>query len=553
MQTSQRLEQSGGLQIFGHHLGAGREAGFDVMRNLQTFFQRLLGHQSSCQHDGGVGGVGAGSDGGNHHRSVSQLGAGAVGLEAAGSRRVFRRKAKAPLFYRSGQCALKCLLHLREQHSVLRTFGSGQAWLHGGEIELQHVGEFGVRCLAGAENSLFLGVALHAVDLLFGAARLAQVAQRFRIDGEEAHGCAVFGSHVGHGGAVGKGHLRQAFAKELHKLVHHAFLAKDLRDHQNQVRGGDAFVQSSAQPEAHHLRREEVVGLAQHGGFRFNAAHPPTQHAQAVDHRGVGVGAHQRIGQQYGFALRLLRKNHFGQEFQIHLVHDARGGRNHAEILKGLLAPAQEFVTLAIALKLNFGVVFKCAGIAEEVHLHGVVDHQVHRNQWIDLGGVAAQPLHRRAHGGQIHHGGNSGEVLEDHARGLERNFAGRGSLGVPLGQRDDVFFRHQRAIAVSQQGFQKDLDGKRQARNAALAGLFQAVEAVDDGVAARSVQCGARAEIVMSLIHDPSVETTFHNNPDWRGPDTLAIAGTRLAAARAICDALALWVFVARLDQTAW
>ena len=45
----------------------------------------------------------------------------------------------------------------------------------------------------GAENSLLLGVALDAVNLLLDAARLAKVAQRLGIYGEESHRRAVFG------------------------------------------------------------------------------------------------------------------------------------------------------------------------------------------------------------------------------------------------------------------------------------------------------------------------------------------------------------------------
>src|SRR6218665_3015918 len=46
----------------------------------------------------------------------------------------------------------------------------------------------------------------------------------------------------------------------------------------------------------HHSGREKVHRLAQHRGLGLEAAHAPAAHADAVDHRGVAVGADQRIG-----------------------------------------------------------------------------------------------------------------------------------------------------------------------------------------------------------------------------------------------------------------
>ena len=80
------------------------------------------------------------------------------------------------------------------------------------------------------------------------------------------------------------------------------------------------------------------------------------------------------------------------------------GRRHDAEIVERLLAPAQEFVALAVALELHFHVELPASRAAEVIDLHRVVDHQVDRNQRIDLLRVAAQPLHRGAHGRQVDH-----------------------------------------------------------------------------------------------------------------------------------------------------
>jgi len=55
---------------------------------------------------------------------------------------------------------------------------------------------------------------------------------------------------------------------------------------------------------------------------------------------------------------------------------DAGVRRNHFEILKTFLAPAQEGVTLDIAFHFKVGVEEEGAGCAELVYLHGVVDHE---------------------------------------------------------------------------------------------------------------------------------------------------------------------------------
>ena len=94
--------------------------------------------------------------------------------------------------------------------------------------------------------------------------------------------------------------------------------------------------------------------LAQHGRFGFDATHAPAQHTQAVDHRRVAVGAHQRVGQGDRTADPLRTNNALRQILQIHLVHNAHVGRHDAEVVERLLAPPQEFIALAIALKFRF-------------------------------------------------------------------------------------------------------------------------------------------------------------------------------------------------------
>ena len=202
------------------------------------------------------------------------------------------------------------------------------------------------------------------------------------------------------------------------------------------------------QLEANHLRQQHCHRLAQHGRFRLNSAHAPAQHAQAVDHGGVAVGADQRIriGQRPAFGL-VVHKHNAGQVFQVHLVHDARLGRHHAEVFQGVLAPTQEDITLLVPLIFQLGVGHERDVGTGRIDLHGVVDDQLHRLQRVDLARVAAHRGHGVAHGGQVNHGGHAGEVLQQYTGGREADLVGRLGGGLPIGHALDGVARHRETV----------------------------------------------------------------------------------------------------------
>ena len=167
------------------------------------------------------------------------------------------------------------------------------------------------------------------------------------------------------------------------------------------------------------LGNEHRDRLAEHRGLRLDAAHSPAEHAQSVDHRGVGIGAHHRIGKGASASVRTVREHHSGEILEIDLVDDAGIGRHHQEVLESLLSPAQKGVAFAVSLELDFGVGRERAGTAEGVDLHRVVYDQFRRRQRVDLPRVAAEFPHRVAHRGEIDEGGNPGEVLQDHPGGV--------------------------------------------------------------------------------------------------------------------------------------
>ena len=157
---------------------------------------------------------------------------------------------------------------------------------------------------------------------------------------------------------------------------------------------------------------------------------------------------------------------------------DARARRDHAEVLERRAPPAQELVALAVALVLAGGVdQFRSLG-AVLVHLHGVVDHQIHRLQRIDPRGIAAERGQRIAHRGEIHHAGHAGEVLQEHARGAERDLLIEFLFHVPARERLDVRPLDERAVLVAEQVLEEDAERDGEALDGAAGEPGERVEA---------------------------------------------------------------------------
>ncbi len=216
--------------------------------------------------------------------------------------------------------------------------------------------------------------------------------------------------------------------------------------------------------EADDFRNQHGRRLAEHGGFRFDAADAPAENAEGVDHGGVRIGADDGIGVSLHAASGRHGADYTGEIFEIYLVADAGVRRNDFEIFEGGLAPAEKGVALDIALKLQLGVETESIGVAEFIDLHGMVDDQLGGEEWIDARGIAAHALDGFAHGGEINHGGNAGEVLQQNACGHEGDFF-LYSVGSPTGERANVFGANEAAIFAAQKIFQQDAKGKRQLR----------------------------------------------------------------------------------------
>ena len=365
-------------QVLGDHARAGRERGLDVRLHRQAEFHRLLRQQAGGEQHARVGGVGAGGDGGDQHVAVADVDAvvGLVGLVAV--RPAFLPK---PLSFTGAENRLvKVLFILSRLMRSCGRFGPASDGHHGGQVELEVLAVVDRARLRHAEHLLRLVVGLEGGDLGVGAAGALEVGDGLVVHREEAHGGAVLGRHVGDGGAVGDRQRRAAFAVELDELADDLGLAQHLGDGEHQVGGGARRVQLALQVHADHVRRQEIHRLAEHAGLGLDAAHAPADHADAVDHGGVAVGADQRVG----IVDAVLLVHAAREVLQVHLVHDADARGHDLEGVEGLHAPFHELVALFVALEFQLHVEVERVLGAVVVDLDRVVDHQVDRHQRLD-------------------------------------------------------------------------------------------------------------------------------------------------------------------------
>ena len=318
---------------------------------------------------------------------------------------------------------VSCGMQFSHCDPILRAFGPGHVGLYRGHIKPQGGGKFRRSIAFVAPHALGLAIGLNPGNGMRITAGEFQVGDRLGVHREEAAGGTVFWCHIRNGGAIGQRKLIQSAAEELHKLANHAMGAQHLYHLQYQVRGGNTLAHLPGQFEAHHVRYEHRDWLPQHGGFRLNTANPPAQHAQAIDHGGMAVCPHQGIGACNRAVVSILLPYHLGEVLQVNLVADTGARGHYAEIVEGTLAPFQELVALKIALHLHRNVLFKGSVGGELVDTHGVINYQVYRRQWVDFLRIDTSLYKGIAHGGQVHHGRDAGEILHQHPCRVIRDF----------------------------------------------------------------------------------------------------------------------------------
>jgi hypothetical protein len=129
--------------------------------------------------------------------------------------------------------------------------------------------------------------------------------------------------------------------------------------------------------------------------------------------RRVAVGADQRVGE--GDAV--LHLDHRRHALEVDLVHDAVAGRDDLHVLEGVARPFDEVEAVFVAAVLDGAVpgegVLLEAGMLDR---EGMVDDQLHWNDRVDLGRVAALLRDRVAQAGEVDQRGLAEDVMADHA-----------------------------------------------------------------------------------------------------------------------------------------
>ena len=163
---------------------------------------------------------------------------------------------------------------------------------------LDHVGVVSRRVARLPPQPLLSGVGFDQLDPRGIPAGQLQIADGLCVDRENSAGAAELRRHVAQRGAVRQRQLVETIAEELDKLADHAPGTEHLRDRQHQIGRGRAFAQTALELEADHLRHQHRDRLTEHGRFGLDPADAPAEHAEAVDHRGMRIGADHgvRIG-----------------------------------------------------------------------------------------------------------------------------------------------------------------------------------------------------------------------------------------------------------------
>ena len=223
----------------------------------------------------------------------------------------------------SASAARKPSLASLQRDAVLRALGPGQRRHDVAEVQLDDVGERRLLGVLVVPEALLLGVGLDEVDELLRAAGERQVAQRLGVDREDRAGRAELRAHVADRRAVGQ---RQRATTPGPKNSTNLPTTPFLRSISVTVSTRSVAVapsgSSPCELEADDLRDEHRHRLAEHRRLGLDAADAPAQHAEAVDHRRVRVGADERVG--VGLAGPVVDEHDARQVLEVDLVDDAR-------------------------------------------------------------------------------------------------------------------------------------------------------------------------------------------------------------------------------------
>ena len=244
----ERLLQVGLLEIVLHHLTARGERGLHPGLDRKALGDGVARHQAGGDHHARIGGVGAGSDGGDDDVAMAEIEIRPLDLVPLADVLALPEFAG----HRGGEAGLGAA----ENDAVLRALGAGERGRDLAQVEFHSIGEHRIVGGPRAIDALRLGVSLDQGDSRRLAAGRLQIVERLRVDREQAAGRAVFRRHVGDRRPVGDRHGVEAGAEELDEFADHALLAQHLGDGQHEIGGGDAFAQFAVQPEPDHFGQQ---------------------------------------------------------------------------------------------------------------------------------------------------------------------------------------------------------------------------------------------------------------------------------------------------------
>ena len=193
----------------------------------------------------------------------------------------------------------------------------------------------------------------------------------------------------------------------------------------------------------------------------------------------MGVGAYQGVGIGYAFAVGFVDEDYTSQIFEIYLVDDSGVGGDDGEVAEAGLAPAEEGVAFFVALELEQGVHVEGAGVPNSSTWTEWSITSSTGCRGLIRAGSPPSCLHGVAHGGEVDHAGDAGEILEEDAAGGEGDFFVGLGIFIPGGHRTHVFLLHVAAVFGAQQVLEQDAEavGEMFGGDALL---VERVEAVD-------------------------------------------------------------------------
>jgi hypothetical protein len=155
-------------------------------------------------------------------------------------------------------------------------------------------------------------------------------------------------------------------------------------------------------------------------------------------------------------------------------MNDPGVGRHNPEVLKRFLSPTEECVTFSVPSEFERGVEVGGISLGVVIDLHGVINDEFHRLQWIDLLWIATEPHDAIAHGCEIDDGRYAGKILQQHAGRREGNFFVHAGGDVPARQGLHMFGMDESAILTTQQVLEQDLQRVRQPGDATVTRSFE-------------------------------------------------------------------------------